>query len=233
VTNPKSCSRADTRACSMIDSNLSSVHLARRCAASDPAAWREFIGRYRRPITLAILRILCRSGTVSPFLVDDLVQDTYVALCTNRYRVLREFVEPRPSSLTAMVHAIAANVTHDYLRAKNSKKRGGNLQQVASDSLPLDSLYAEDADEEVGQAIQLEEIDTLLRGFLQPATVGRDRTIFWLHFRFGMSAKAIAQISSFGLSAKGVESSIHRTIDLVRQGLGMAPPKSSRRKQGN
>jgi RNA polymerase sigma-70 factor (ECF subfamily) len=217
----------------MIDSNLSSVDLTRRCAASDPAAWREFIGRYRKPITLAILGILRRSGRVSPFLVDDLVQDTYVALCTNGNRVLREFIEPRPSSLTAMVYVIAANVTHDYLRAKNSKRRGGNLQQIAFDSLPLDSLYAEDTEEEVRRAIQLEEIDTLLRGFPQPATAGRDRTIFWLHFRFGMSAKAIAQIPSFGLTAKGVESSIYRTIDLVRQGLGMAPPESSRRKRGS
>ncbi len=158
------------------------------------------------------------------------MQDTYVALCAKEYRLLREFVEEYPSSLTAMIRVVAANVTHDCIRLKNSIKRGGDLQQVAPDSLPLDSLYASDNDEKVDRAIQVDEIDTMLRGLSQPATVDRDRTIFWLHFRFGMTAKAIAQISSFGLTPKGVESSIYRTIDLVRRTFGVGSPKSSRKK---
>jgi RNA polymerase sigma-70 factor, ECF subfamily len=210
--------------------NLSPAELARLCADNDPAAWQEFIRRYRRPIALVILRVLRRSGEVSTVLVDDLVQDTYVALCANGYRLLREFVEQYPSSLTAMIRVVAANVTHDYIRSKNSRKRGGDLKQVSPDSLPLDRLYADDADEKVDRAIRLQEIDTMLRGLSQPATAGRDRTIFWLHFRFGMSAKAIAQITSFGLTPKGVESSIYRTIDLVRQAFGVAPAKPSRKK---
>jgi RNA polymerase sigma-70 factor (ECF subfamily) len=228
-TDPKSCYRVGTPACAMSYNNLSSVELAKLCADNDPAAWREFIRRYRRPIALGILRILRRSGDVSTFLVDDLVQDTYVALCANGYRLLREFVEPYPTSLTAMIRVVAANVTHDYIRSKNSRKRGGGLQQVSPDSFPLDSLYATDADEHVDRAIQLEEIDALLRGLPQPTTAERDRSIFWLHFRFGMSAKAIAQIPSFGLTPKGVESSIYRTIDLVRQALGVVPQKSSKK----
>jgi RNA polymerase sigma-70 factor (ECF subfamily) len=212
--------------------DLSSADLAKLCADDDPAAWQEFVRRYRKPIALVIVRILRRSGAVSTFLVDDLVQDTYVLLCANGYRLLRDFVERYPSSFTAMIRVVAANVTHDYIRSKNSIKRGGDLQQVDPDSLPINNLYADDGNQKIDRAIQLDQIDTLLRDLSPPATAGRDRTIFWLHFRLGMSAKAIAQMPSFGLTAKGVESSLYRTIDLVRQALGIDPSRSSRKKVG-
>jgi RNA polymerase sigma-70 factor (ECF subfamily) len=210
--------------------NIRSVELARLCAGNDSAAWLEFIRRHQRSIALTILRILRRSGEVPTTLVDDLVQDTYVALCANNYRLLHNFVEHDPSSLTAMVRVVAANVTHDHIRSKTAKKRGGSLKQVDSESLPVDDLYASDSDEKVDRAIQLREIDTMLRGLSHPVTAPRDRTIFWLYFRLGMTAKAIAQIPSLGLSAKGVESSIFRTLKLVRRTLGVAPRSPSRKK---
>ncbi len=72
---------------------LAPVHLARLCAHNDSEAWLEFIHRYQRLITLVILRTLREGGGTSPFLIDDLVQDTYAALCANECRLLRDFVE--------------------------------------------------------------------------------------------------------------------------------------------
>src|ERR1700728_4217183 len=106
----------------MIYTNLSPVELAKLCSDNDPAAWQEFIRRYQKPIALVILRILRRSGDVSTLLVDDLVQDTYVALCLNDCRILREFVERYPDSFVAMIRVVAANVTRDHIRSKNSIK---------------------------------------------------------------------------------------------------------------
>jgi hypothetical protein len=45
---------------------------------------------------------------------------------------------------------------------------------------------------------------------------GRDQTLFWLYYRHGMSASAIASLSTIGLSVKGVESAILRLTRQVR-----------------
>jgi RNA polymerase sigma-70 factor (ECF subfamily) len=198
--------------------DLSAVRLARLCAETDSEAWREFMRRYQRPIALVILRILRRSGGTSTLLIDDLVQETYAALCANGYRLLRDFVEEYPSSLIAMVRVVAANVTHDHLRSRNSKKRGGDLHQVAYDSAALANLPSPDGHQTIERHMQLLEIDSTLQRNSKHATIsGRDRTIFWLHFHSGMTASAIAQVSTFQLSPKGVESSLRRTLDMLRK----------------
>jgi RNA polymerase sigma-70 factor (ECF subfamily) len=65
---------------------LASVQLARLCAQKDSEAWLEFIERYQRPITLVILRTLREAGGTSILLIDDLVQETYTALCADGCR---------------------------------------------------------------------------------------------------------------------------------------------------
>jgi DNA-directed RNA polymerase specialized sigma24 family protein len=111
---------------------IAPVHLARLCANNDSEAWLEFIHRYQRPITLVILRTLREAGSTSTLLIDDLVQETYAALCANGCRLLRDFVEEYPSSLDAMVRVVAANLTHDHLRAQNAKKRGPTTMKRSS-----------------------------------------------------------------------------------------------------
>lgn len=80
---------------------LGPVQLTRLCAQRNSEAWLEFIRRYQRPITLVILRTLREAGGTSTLLIDDLVQETYAALCANDCRLLRDFVEEYPSSLDA------------------------------------------------------------------------------------------------------------------------------------
>jgi RNA polymerase sigma-70 factor, ECF subfamily len=50
-------------------------------------------------------------------------------------------------------------------------------------------------------------------------TKDRDRTIFWLYYRQGMTAKEITGLPGIGLSLKGVESALHRLVKLVRDHL--------------
>jgi RNA polymerase sigma-70 factor, ECF subfamily len=110
---------------------LAPIELARLCAQNDSEAWLEFIRRYERTITLVALRTIREAGGTSTLLIDDLVQETYAALCADGCRLRRDFVEEYPSSLDAMVRIVAANLTHDYLRAKNAKNRGGDFDLVA------------------------------------------------------------------------------------------------------
>jgi RNA polymerase sigma-70 factor (ECF subfamily) len=200
---------------------LAPVRLARLCANNDSEAWLEFIHRYQRPITLVILRTLREAGSTSTLLIDDLVQETYAALCANGCRLLRDFVEEYPSSLDAMVRVVAANLTHDHLRAQNAKKRGGDFYQVEYDSPALAQLHSPYDHETIERHMQLKEIDTTLEGARERQTASaRDCVIFCLHFRFGMSANAIAQMPTFHLTSKGVESSLRRTIGLLKKTVG-------------
>ena len=69
----------------------------------------------------------------------------------------------------------------------------------------------------------LNEIDEHLKRGLTGPDQERDRTIFWLYFRQGMSTKEIASLAAVGLSAKGVGSVIDRMKHCLRQqvlGLG-------------
>src|ERR1700684_3396353 len=133
---------------------IAPVHLARLCANNDSEAWLEFIHRYQRPITLVILRTLREAGSTSTLLIDDLVQETYAALCADGCRLLRDFVEEFPSSLDAMLRVLAANLTHDHLRAHNAKKRGGDFHQVAYDSPALAQIPSRYGQETIERHVQ-------------------------------------------------------------------------------
>ncbi len=200
--------------------NLAPVELARLCAQKDSEAWLEFIRRYQRPITLVILRTLREAGSTSTLLIDDLVQETYAALCADGLRLLRDFVEEYPSSLDAMVRVVAANLTHDYLRAQNAKKRGRDFHQVAYNARALAQLPSPYGQETIELQLQLKEIDATLQGIREhQIPSARDRAIFWMHFRLGMSATAIARMSTFQLTSKGVESSLRRTLSVLKTAL--------------
>jgi RNA polymerase sigma-70 factor (ECF subfamily) len=201
--------------------DLTPVQLARLCAQKDFEAWREFISRYQRTITLVILRTLREAGSTSTLLIDDLVQETYTALCADDLRLLRDFVEEYPSSLDSMVRVVAANLTHDYLRAQNAKKRGGDFYQVAYDSPEVDKLLSPNSGENIERQMQLKEIDATLQAARERQIASaRDRAIFRLHFQFGMSVRAIAQVSTFRLTSKGVESSLRRTVGMLKKTIG-------------
>jgi hypothetical protein len=60
------------------------------------------------------------------------------------------------------------------------------------------------------------DIDVYLKSRACEPTFVRDYTIFWLYYREGMTAKAIAGVSSIGLTVKGVESTLLRLTRLVR-----------------
>jgi RNA polymerase sigma-70 factor (ECF subfamily) len=62
-----------------------------------------------------------------------------------------------------------------------------------------------------------------VRGCLNEVASGsqgeRDRRIFWLYFRSGLTASAIASLPTIGLSTKGVESTLLRLTKQVRERL--------------
>jgi len=137
-------------------------------------------------------------------LCEDLAQEVYLKLNNNNARLLREFVPDHKDASFGYLKVMTARVVHDYFRSK------GNIPfEPLPDDLP-------GPDEELNRRLLIREIDE----FLAHAVSGRDREIFWLRWRSGMTAVQIAAIPAFGLRVKGVESVIKKVTDLVREGFG-------------
>jgi RNA polymerase sigma-70 factor (ECF subfamily) len=73
----------------------------------------------------------------------------------------------------------------------------------------------------------LKEIDHCLEGCLAGPEQERDRLIFWLYYQQGLSARAIADLPTIGLTAKGVESAIFRLTLMVRERMAGLRPRTS------
>lgn len=197
---------------------MSLQDLIQACAeGGDPAAWEEFVRRFQALISSVVFRTARRWGADSPALVDDLVQESYLKLCRDHMRVLREFRPDHPEAFFGFLKVIAANVVHDHFRALRSKKR-------AADVLPLDpaTTCGIDALKGIERAILLREIDAILDS-LPGDDRGRDRTVFWLYYRQGLTAHAIAGLPTVSLTVKGVESIIRRLTRFVREQITDRP----------
>jgi RNA polymerase sigma-70 factor (ECF subfamily) len=212
-------------------SSTTANELAGLCAdAGNQAAWQEFVHRFQRPIARVVLRTARGWGEPSTSLVDDLVQDTFLRLCIDECRLLRGFVSRQPDSILGYLKVIATNVTHDHFRAQASLKRGGDLRRVESESDETESLPAHARQVTAVEIdLQIDEIDRKMQGFPADVLTERDRTIFWLYYRQGFTARDIGEISAFGLTVKGVESSIHRTTALIKEVM-QQPPSPTRAK---
>ena len=198
--------------------------LAGFCAESaDPAAWEEFVRRFHRLIATVVMRQAARWGTSSPAILDDIIQDVYLKLCRDNCRLLREFTPHHPDAIFGYLKVVAANAANDHCKAFKTARRGGEYVAVDQEALQFAASGPEPGTLSAGEReILMDQIDACLRRCLSPPNGERDRSVFWLHYRAGMSTSAIADLPSIALTAKGVESIIHRLTRLLRQELGQA-----------
>jgi RNA polymerase sigma-70 factor (ECF subfamily) len=200
-------------------SSMSVEELIRACAESnDGTAWEEFVFRFHRPISLSILRVVYQWGGIPPQVVDDLVQETYLKLCANGCQLLQAFATQHPGAVSGYIKTTAANVAHDHFKALRSRKRGlGETAQLQVDLDPPAQSGDLGGQAAMEREVLLKQIDRCLETCAQGPDQERDRVIFWLHYQQGLSAKAIAELPTVGLTAKGVESAISRLTRLVRE----------------
>ena len=208
---------------------MSAVELVCACAGSNHGvAWEEFVARFHRPISLSIIRTAYQWGRVPQQVVDDLVQDTYLKLCADKCRLLREFAVQHPEAVGGYIKTIAVNVARDHFKALHSQKRGaGEIAHSLEDiqlEAPTGNVGSHDAME---REVLLKEINRCLETCAVGPDWERDRVIFWLYYQQGMSAKAIAALPTVDLTAKGVESAILRLTRLVREQVAGARSQTS------
>jgi RNA polymerase sigma-70 factor (ECF subfamily) len=203
---------------------MSIEELIRACAESNEAtAWEEFVARFRRPISLSILRAAYQWGKIPQQIVDDLVQETYLKLCTNKCKLLLDFAAQHPDSVPGYIKTIAVNVAHDYFKSLHSQKRGeGETDQFQEEAEPQAHRGGFGSQGAMEHEVLLKQIDDRLHGCAAGPNQERDCLIFWFYYLQGMSAKAIAALATIKLTAKGVEAVIFRLIRCVREQLGDA-----------
>jgi RNA polymerase sigma-70 factor (ECF subfamily) len=196
---------------------------------NDTAAWEEFVHRFHRLIATVALRVARRWGEPSRHQIDDLVQETYLKLCAGDFRMLRRFKSNHPDAFYGYLKVVTANLVHDHFKAAHSSKRGSGAikssvdEQVQSAS---DAPSTPSALRSCERGVLLREVDATLSRVAAGPHLERDRKLFWLYYRVGLTADAIASLPFIGLSTKGVESSLLRLTRLLRQEIGRDRPKA-------
>ena len=193
--------------------------------------------RVGKPISLMIMRTASLWGNPPRALVEDLIQVTYLKLWEGGCHLLRDFAIQYPEAILGYLKKTAANATHDFFKHRHSQSSGGDALHVStSDVDPEAGMEVHGSQERIAFGVFLKEIDDHLRRCLRGPDQERDRTIFWLYFRQGMSTKEIASLPTIGLSTKGVGSVIERLKHSIRDRiLGVQPvfddDTQSRKKQ--
>ena len=200
---------------------LADDDLVRECAEHPcHEAWAEFIRRFHRLIAGVALRACREWSQTAPDVVEDMVQNTFLKLCADKFALLRRFQSHHTGAFLGYLKTVTANVVYDHFRAEHAGKR-----DVGSTTELNEAIHQ--FQKEVGSMspadmeLFLNEINDLLRQRGSGPVEERERAIFWLHYRHGLTAKEIASIPSMNLTVKGVESVIHRLMLHVKEALIM------------
>ena len=196
---------------------LSIDELVRECAENPcPEVWAEFIRRFQRLIASVVIRACREWGETAADVIEDLVQETYLKLCANNYSVLKEYKPLHPNGFLGYLRAVAAHVVYDHFRARHAGKRDvENTVELNEATNPVQGGLSEVAENEVF----FKEVNNLLRQRGTGPQEEKERAIFWLYYRHGMTSKAIASIPAMNLTVKGVESCIFRLTVYVKQAV--------------
>jgi RNA polymerase sigma-70 factor (ECF subfamily) len=199
---------------------MSLEELLRACVdIGDESVWREFVGRFHALIAGVALKTARRWGENSPAAIEDLVQETYLKLCADPKGMLAEFEARHPDAFYGYLKVVTCNLVNDYYRARHSRKRDAKREEPLQPSVAVMPDKGMGTKDEIEKSVLLSEVDSVLKSHNDVADPDRDRAIFWLYYRQGMTAQAIAQLPGMDLTVKGVESLIFRLTRLVRERL--------------
>jgi len=204
---------------------LSPVDLTLACLRDgEHDAWAEFIRRFNPLISAIAIRVARKWGESSPQVLDDLIQETYLKLCAERASLIQRFDPAYPKSIYGYIKIFTANVVHDHFRSLHTRKRGAQLTTDLSPALEnvVESRSSSSSARSIERSILFDQIDRFLCRAETSPTAERDRRIFWLYYRVGLTSAAIAATAGVGLNTKGVESTILRLTRRVRAHLTMA-----------
>jgi RNA polymerase sigma-70 factor (ECF subfamily) len=184
-----------------------------------PEVWEELLFRTHTFVYKIVRSELRKWERFSIDSTDDIVQDVFLKLSANHAALLRGFQVRHGGAILGYFRAVATSATLDYCRSQTAQKRGSGAVHES-----LDEAHSVAAgDDHTEDTILLSQINRALDDVLSYQTGQRDRAVFWLYYRHGLTASSIAAISSLGLTTKGVESLIQRLTRLIRDKLAPQP----------
>jgi RNA polymerase sigma-70 factor (ECF subfamily) len=193
-------------------------------------AWIEFVRRFQPLIASVALRVARQWGEPSASVIDDLIQETYLKLCVDldRVRLLENFKFRHDGAIYGYLKVFTANLAQDHFKASHAQKRGGFVQTGSLDACAVEERGTSKESEvaAIERKILLRQVAACLEAVASGPTAKRDCRIFWLYYRVGLPASAIAALPTIGLSTKGVESTLLRLTRQVRDRLATCKPKS-------
>jgi RNA polymerase sigma-70 factor (ECF subfamily) len=160
------------------------------CASGDKRAWDAFVDRYAGVIVAAVRRA---AGTPSaPEDVDDAVQDVFVRLVKDDFRLLRAF-DPARASLPTWLTIVARSVTRDRLRRRRTPAVSlDGLGDVAAPPRPRD-------------VPDLPRLDVL---------TARQRFVLHLLYERDLDVADVARL--LGVDAQTIRSTRHKALERLR-----------------
>jgi RNA polymerase sigma-70 factor (ECF subfamily) len=147
-------------------------------------------------------------------IMDELIQDVYVKLWADDCAMLKHFKPLHENAFLGYLKVVTANLVYDYFR---------KIKHLEDKTEPIDDAFAQRQNHKHSKSLENEiffnKVDKILRQRGSGPQEEKERAIFWLYYRQGMTAKEIASIPGIKLGVKGVESCIFRLIVCIRKKL--------------
>ena len=190
--------------------------LFRLCAESPSSAtWVEFLRRYEKLIAITAHRVARHwIPNPTPDDVADLVQNTLLKVVEEGPRALKRFELRKPDADFGFIKVFTIHSTIDHFKKLGTQKRTVRLEPL-DDALQIADCC--ESGESIERNMLIRQIDDVLRTELTTENCERDVQVFWLYYRSGLTAQAIADLPSIDLATKGVESLLYRLTRLIRE----------------
>jgi len=181
--------------------------------AGDRRAWTAFTERWAALVHGAVRRRLAAIGMIGAGegVAEDIVQDVFLRLCRDEFKLLRSFDSGRASFATWLT-LVASSAAADHLRrqrrwAKTSAGLGG---ATAIDHAPVDRI-ADDrpAADDLGPAVEIPD------GLLSP----RQALVLSLLYDKDMDVPEAATLMQ--VDAQTVRSTHHKALEKLRRHFGV------------
>jgi RNA polymerase sigma-70 factor (ECF subfamily) len=178
----------------------------RQCLRGDKAAWDAFVAAYAGLIYAAVARTL-RSDRKHQLRdqIDDAVQDVFLRLVKDDYRLLRSF-DPQRASLSTFLTVVARSAAIDGLR------------KIGPAAIPLEHAIwqvpaGDDADPASARPADTPALANLPADLLSP----RQELVLSLLFDRGMDVAQVAQF--LAVDPQTIRSTKHKALAKLRQAL--------------
>jgi RNA polymerase sigma-70 factor (ECF subfamily) len=200
---------------------MSPEELLKACVQrGDTGAWEEFVRRYRPVIARTVLRVARRWGRPEPQRIDDLIQDTFLKLCADDARRLRDFVVLHAYSVEAYLQTVANHVTLDHFRREMAQVRDVNKNLELTEEIePAERCSEAGLLSPMELNVFRSEVEQALKHCAKGPHQERNIAIFWFRHTQGMSPAEISRLPHITLKTKGIDTLVSRLLRCVRERL--------------